>query len=352
VIYVCMDDKGMRKEDVRILELDDRGDVIVNITPGDFVPDEQNEIYHAVQRMRVGDYEDIPFVDLEQYGASLYIPERVQMSFINQPRRPTDGERIDWRELPVNIAVEEFRNTIVRYPFDDLFVPAKATAKIEPLISDSGPKELTGSTRISGLEEFEAQMMHPIGKIRREYGSRLQNSGFLAYIFVARKDRKKIQIGSRISDLVMITYPPVLLQYPRPLRRSMVTVSSVGFGEIVPTSKEVREQTMKNLFARWDSEAFRTEVGYEEQAALIRSRAKAQVQQDTVYALRDILENSDKAKTALILRIFQALEAATAGSDNKEMVSMVKMLGDLRAWFKLSDGGEAPRPKDPFDIDL
>jgi hypothetical protein len=303
--------------------------------------------------MQMGDYSDIPFVDLEQYGASLYIPERVQMSFMNQPRRPIDGERIDWRDLPMNIAVEEFRNTIVRYPFDDLFVPAQSFVVNEPLVgSATTDTNLTGSTRISGLEEFEAQNLHPLGVIRREYGRRVRNSGFLAYIFVARKDRKKIEVGNRISDLEMVTYPPVLLQYPRPLRRSVVTVASVEFGEIVPTSEEVRKQTIQNLVARWNSEAFRTEVGYEEQASLIRSRAKAQVQQDTVYALRDILRNSDKAKTALILRIFQALEAATASSDNKEMVSMVKMLGDLRDWFKSSDSGDAALPGDPYDIDL
>ena len=57
-------------------------------------------------------------------------------------------------------------------------------------------------------------------------------------------------------------------------------------------------------------------------------------------------------KTALILRIFQALEAATADSDNKEMVSMVKMLGDLREWFKLSDKSDDKPYGDPIDIDF
>ncbi|MCB2178592.1 hypothetical protein KQH61_04170 [bacterium] len=352
IIYVTFAGKGVRKEDVRILDLDDRGDVIVNLDEGDFFPDEKNEIFRTVQRMQMGDHEDLPFIDLEQYEGSLYIPERVQMSFTNQPRRPIDGERIDWRDLPLNIAIEEFRNTIVGYPFDDLFIPAQATAVNEPLTPSPTYKDLTGSTRISGLEQFETQNLHPMGIIRRVYGSRVRNSGFLAYIFVERKDKRRVEVGNRISDLEMTVYPPILLQYPRPLRRSVVSVSSVEFGEIVPTNEEVRRQTIQNLVARWNSEAFRTEVGYEEQAALIRSRAKAQVQQDTVYALRDILQSSDKTKTALILRIFQALEAATAGSDNKEMVSMVKMLGDLGDWFKFSDSGDSALPGGPYDIDL
>jgi hypothetical protein len=351
VIYVTLEDRAVKREDVRVLELDDRGDVIVYISEEDFFPDEQNEIFRNIQKLQIGDTANLPFADLEQYGSSLYVPGRVQASFMNQPRRPEDGERIDWRELPMNIAIEEFRNTIVRYPFDDLFVPASSAISLDEE-ENAHSRELTASTRISGLDYFDLQTTYPLEIIRRRHANRVRNSGFLAYIFVERKDGKPIEVGDRISDTQMITYPPVLLQYPRPLRRSVVTVSSVSFGEIVPTNEEVRKQTIQNLIARWNSEAFRTEVGYEEQAALIRSRAKAQVQQDTVYALRDILRNSNKAKTALILRIFQALEAATAGSDNKEMVSMVKMLGDLREWFKLSDkSGDTPYG-DPIDIDF
>lgn len=352
VIYVTLADRGVRKEDVRILELDERNDVIVHISEEDFFPDEQNEIFKNIQRLQIGDTIDVPFADLEQYGSSLYIPARVQASFVNQPRRPEDGERIDWRDLPMNIAIEEFRNTIVRYPFDDLFVPASSAVSLDEEF-DTASREMTDSTRIAGLDYLDLQTTYPLEVIRRQHARRVRNSGFLAYIFVERMDGEEIEIGNRISDTHMLTYPPVLLQYPRPLRRSVVTVSSVSFGEIVPTNEEVRKQTIQNLIARWNSEAFRTEIGYEEQAALIRSRAKAQVQQDTVYALRDVLRNSDKAKTALILRIFQALEAATAGSDNREMVSMIKMLGDLREWFKLS-GKDDDRllPGDPIDIDI
>ena len=42
------------------------------------------------------------------------------------------------------------------------------------------------------------------------------------------------------------------------------------------------------------------------------------MQQDTVYALRDLLRTSDTAKAAVILRIFQALEAATVETDNTD----------------------------------
>ena len=105
---------------------------------------------------------------------------------------------------------------------------------------------------------------------------------------------------------------------------------------------QIPEQTVANLLARWDTEAIKTRVGFEEKAAVIRSNAKAQVQQDTVYSLRDMLLTSNQAKTAMILRIFQALEAATMDSDNKELTNMIKMLGDIRKWFNISqiDGGE------------
>jgi len=338
VIYVCLEPPGRHKENVRVLDLDERKDVIVDIVRRDFFPDELNEIYRTLQRLEAGLIDDIPFVDMEQYSAGMFLEERVQECFTNQPRRPDTGEKINWHELPADIAEEEFRNTIVRFPFDDLFVPTEqAPESEETIVTETEGGELTASTRITAIDYLKLRRTYPLETIRREFSERVRDSGFLAYIFVQKGDGKPIAEGERLSDPDMLVSQPVLLQYPRPLRRSQITVSSVSFGEIVPTNPEVRRQTIQNLIARWNSDAFRTEVGFDEQAAMIRSRAKAQVQQDTVYALRDVLRNSGKAKTALILRIFQALEAATAGSDNKEMVAMVKMLGDLREWFKISE---------------
>ena len=350
VIYVCLEPPGRRKENVRVLELDERGDVIVEIANRDFFPDELNEIYRTLQRIQADQTQGFAFIDLEQYASGLYVEERVQECYTNQPRRPDTGEKINWHELPADIAEEEFRNTIVRFPFDDLFLPTEqAPDSEETIVTETESGELTASTRITAVDYLRLRRTYPLETIRREFSERVRNSGFLAYIFVQKfKERMTsegelirelvpIKEGDRLSDPGMVASQPVLLQYPRPLRRSQITVSSVSFGEIVPTNPEVRRQTVQNLIARWNSEAFRTEVGFDEQAAMIRSRAKAQVQQDTVYALRDVLRNSGKAKTALILRIFQAVEAATAGSDNREMVSMVKMLGDLRDWFKITE---------------
>lgn len=338
VIYVCLEPPARRKENVRVLELDERGDLIVEIAKRDFFPDELNEIYRTLQRIEAGQTQGIPFIDLEQYASGLYVEERVQACYTNQPRRPDTGEKINWHELPADIAEEEFRNTIVRFPFDDLFLPTEQPPESEEtIVTETESGELTASTRITAIDYLKMRRTYPLETIRREFSERVRNSGFLAYVFVQKLDGGPIKEGERLSDPGMEASLPVLLQYPRPLRRSQITVSSVSFGEIAPTNPEVRRQTVQNLIARWNSEAFRTEVGFDEQAAMIRSRAKAQVQQDTVYALRDVLRNSGKTKTALILRIFQALEAATAGSDNREMVSMVKMLGDLRDWFKITE---------------
>ena len=338
LIYVSLDSPGTVKENLRLLEFGERGDVIVNTSEGDFVPDESNEIFRTIQQLRAGGTEGIPFVDLELYGANLFVKDRVQSSFTNQPRRPDTGEKIDWSDLPVNVAVEEFRNTIVRYPFDDLFIPPGMNEKqAVNSAMDSEISEMTGSTQIASLDYHLQRRFFPLETIRREYSSRVRNSGFVAFVFVEKAEDADLAVGDRLSDQQIHAYPPVLLQYPRPLRQGMITVTNVSFGEIVPTNTEVRNQTVQNLIARWNSEAYRTEVGFEEQASLIRSRAKAQVQQDTVYALRDILQNSDKTKAALILRIFQALEAATVDSNNMEMVSMMHMLGDLREWFRFAD---------------
>ncbi|HKJ27814.1 MAG TPA: hypothetical protein VJ965_09270, partial [Anaerolineales bacterium] len=292
---------------VHVLELNDQNEV-TGFTTDDFEYDEQLEINRVIGYLQDQNFDEVPFSDPERYMNNRFVSNRIQAVFNNQPRRPSDGKKIDWRDLPLTIAIEEFRNTIVRYPYDQLFLQQPTQNTFE-------------------VQEF------PLNQIRREFSRKVRNTGYLSYRYVQRVDGTPMEVGDRLSEENTLTFNPVYLQSARPLRQSVISVSAVGFGEILPTSDEVKRQTIENLIARWSSEAYRTGVGFDEQAALIRSRAKAQVQQDTVYALAEFLQNSSRARTALILRIFQGLEAATDGSTNKELVSMVNMLGDLREWF-------------------
>jgi hypothetical protein len=334
-IYICLENKGRRADDIRMLELDARNDLIENIAQRDFLPEERQEMFRMIQAMRDGQDHAVPFAEIEKFHAGNYVQERVQTCYNNQPRRPDSGEKVDWRDLPLETAVEEFRNMIVRYPFDDLFVPTDVSGgKRDAFFDETDPSEFTSSTIIASLTYVDRRRLFPLEILRKEYEDRVRMTGFVSYVLVERSDGRTVQVGDRLSDLEIVTHPPVMLVYPRQLRRCEITITQSTFGEIRPTSLEVRNQKVQNLIARWNSDAFRTEVGFEEQAAMIRSRAKAQVQQDTVYALRDLLRTSDTAKTAVILRVFQALEAATVESDNSEMVKMVQMLRDLREWFK------------------
>ena len=333
-VYICLENRGRRAEDIRMLELDARDDLVENIAQRDFLPEERQEMFRMIQAMRDGQYEMVPFADADKYHAGTYVHERVQACFDNQPRRPDTGEKVDWRDLPLKTAIEEFRNMIVRYPFDDLFVPTEVSGGKRDAFFDPGDlSEFTSSTIIASLTYIDRRRLFPLEVLRKEYEDRVRMTGFVSYVLVEREDGRQLQVGDRLSDLEVITHPAVMLMHPRQLRRCEITITHSSFGEVRPTSPEVRNQKLQNLIARWNSEAFRTEVGFEEQAAMIRSRAKAQVQQDTVYALRDLLRTSDTAKAAVILRIFQALEAATVDSDNTDMVKMVQMLQDLREWF-------------------
>jgi hypothetical protein len=296
---------------IKIVEVDDRGEMVIGLSSEGLGEEEQLEIKRGISILKNGDPDDLPLTDDDQYIITRFVKDRVQAVFDNQPRDPQTGKKIDWRELPLTIAIEEFRNTIVRFPYDDLFIKQESQKQ---------------SRNGQGTD-------YPLTAIRREFSKRVRKSGMVSYIFLERSDGMPLALGHRLSDRKILAYLPVDLQFPRPLRRSVITVSSVGFGEITPTNEEVKNQTVQNLIARWNSEAFKTEVGFDEKAALIRSRAKAQVQQDTVYALAEFLQNNDQMRTAMILRIFQALEAATSESQNQELVSMVNMLGEFREWF-------------------
>ena len=347
IVYVTAGQNPETPAAVTVLNVGKRGDVIVALSENDFTAGEQNEIYRNMLKLRDNNLKNLLFAKLDDYSKGLFIKERVQASFDNQPRNPSDGERIDWRELPLNIAMEEFRNAIVRYTFDDLIAmpnPSDADDVINQVEETHGHEY---STLVSELI-LEELPVYPLEFIRNEFTNRVRYSGFVAYQYVRKREDKPLSVGDRLSDKDIIVSPPLLLQSPQPLRRTQITVSAVDFDQIIPTNPEIRRQTVQNLVERWKSEAYKTEVGFEEQAAMIRSRAKAQSQQDTVYALRNIIMRSDKVKAALILRTFQALETAITDSDNKELVSMVKMLGDMRQWFNEKEKrGELPTSEPP-----
>ena len=288
-------------------------------------PSEEREtnFKKVIQDLMKGEDPDRRLLDPYNYPEKGYRfnLQRVQTVYDNQPWDPETGKQIDWRNLPLAVAIEEFRNTIVRYPFDELFIK-----------QDPQSQQMAGAGG-----EF------PLSRIRIDFARRMRESGMVSFYFVQGKDRQPVRIGDDILDPIKFVkvkfskgekdYLLAKILSQQPLARSAITVSGAWFGEVIPTDEEVQVQTIQNLIARWKSEAFKTEVSFEEQASLIRSRAKTQVQQDTVYALAEFLNSKDQMKTAIILRIFQALEAATAGTSNPEMVSMVNMLSTLRKWF-------------------
>ncbi len=335
LIYVTLEPTGQmpRKEDLRIVEFDPNGDMVLEVLEADLLPDELNEIFQTIRDIENGLIDQIPFVDLNEYGyQNLYHKDRVQACYDHQPLMPVTGEKVLWSELPIKIAIEEFRNAIVKYPYDDMFVTPEEGLPAAQAEEGTGG-QTTASTRFLLAEYLEERRRIPMEVIRRDFARRVRNSGYIVYIPLIKPKKQKIEVKDRLQDLQQMTELPIRLNYPRPLRRCMISVTEVGFSDLQPTNPEVRQQTVENLIARWSSEAYKTEVGFSEQASMIRSRAKAQVQQDTVYALRDLLQSSDRAKAVMILRIFQALEDATADSNNKEMANMVKMLGELREWF-------------------
>jgi len=308
---------------IRKIEFDEINNEVTGFSNKFIDQEPETNFKTVIEQLKKGKDDDKRLLDPGNFPEKGYRfnLQRVQTVFDNQPWDPETGKQIDWRDLPLSVAIEEFRNTIVRYPFDELFIK-----------QDAHSQQLAGPGR-----EF------PLSLIRKDFSQRMRESGMMAFYYIRSLDDKPVKTGDNILDpekfeRVKFTkgskdYQLVKINSRQPLARSAITVADAWFGEVVPTDEEVQIQTIQNLIARWKSEAFKTEVSFEEQASLIRSRAKAQVQQDTVYALAEFLNNKDQMKTAIILRIFQALEAATAGTSNPEMASMVKMLSTLRKWF-------------------
>jgi hypothetical protein len=134
----------------------------------------------------------------------------------------------------------------------------------------------------------------------------------------------------RFTDRVQAE--PVIAQ--RGIRVLQVTLSGLE-----PSDPAIKQQRLENWQADWQRRTIETLAGGDLEAVRIVQRARASAQHDLAMQLAGILQLPD-AKAAIALRLFQALETASADPSTRRLLptETVNMLSewfsDLRGWFK------------------
>lgn len=234
----------------------------------------------------------------------IFDPERVFKAFYSSPNNAKEETKIEWTEIPVRVAVEEFRNLIGQYIFDELYKPT----------SD---------------DEF------PLLQVKKKLTTKMRNLGVLNFEFAAKvSHRGYLAVGDDILDKSVVIYPEQAFHKNSVLRQRGIKVIAVGFSELAPP-EEVVTQRLRFWQARWEKQEMFDKADAELKAMRIRNQARAQTQQDMIYTLSKIFKSVPHSEEALAMRIYQALEAAATAPIEKNLLphDTINMLRNLRQWL-------------------
>ena len=227
-----------------------------------------------------------------------FFPDRVFAALVSRAQDLDAGDFMEWVDLPVHVAVDMFRNLLVKYMYDDLY-------------------------------KIEMPEVIPLQRLRDEFFSKMRNLGVLNYQVVMRKDRQPIQPGQIWNEEELDIYPERELQSPKILRRRGIKMIAANFAELKPDHKLVRQKLLDYWSSYWQKNTELIRSNYSLQATQIRDRARFDAQRDIAYQLSNIL--TDAPEEALALRVFQALESAAADPVTRQFLpaDTIQMLRQL-----------------------
>ncbi len=240
--------------------------------------------------------------------------ERLLRVAYHRARRSDRGhDSWDWAELPLNVAVEIFRDMISRESYDGLYLP-------------NDPER------------------YPLRDFRKRFTQTVCNQGVLSFRILPQQIH-------RVGQIVDVgTIPPAreLLGGRKVLRERGIKVVTASFSGLVPTNPEIQETLLHLWAARWEKETNIVRAKHELDATRIRNRARVQTQREMTYTLARIFHESRYSLEALAVRVFQALEAAAADPLTRHLLprDAINMLWNLRQWLLPEEKPEQDRSKE------
>jgi hypothetical protein len=152
-----------------------------------------------------------------------YDPLRIQSASVLEVASKGSDRLVNWRELPLQIALDRFRTRLAITKYDDLY--------------------LTYSSSVNALMEF-----------RKCFSRDVQNQGILGYRFVQKMNNEPFRIGDiwdeteiHMSDLNFFSYPKIL-------RSHGIRVIEAGFSDLRP-DEVVRNELVGYWKARQKKES-------------------------------------------------------------------------------------------------
>jgi hypothetical protein len=235
----------------------------------------------------------------------IFDPERIFAAIYSNAHNVVDDHVELWSDLPSRVATEVYRDMLSLETFDSLYLPG----------------------------ELDVFPFHQT--FRPKFAQRMRNMGVLSYQFIRRKDKEPLEIGMPFDKSQLEIFPTQKLRTSKVLRDRGIRVIAAGFPELNPVHPGVRQQLVDYWSARWQREAQLVEADHMLEAMRVRAQARAESQRDMIYTLTQILKTSDLPREALVIRIFQSLEAIAAEPRTRQLLpeDTVNSLWDLRQYL-------------------
>jgi hypothetical protein len=278
----------------------------MRVLPEELREEDQREIEAFFQQGRFSWVRDKASTSKNKSGDDLpYIFDEVRVinALYARARDAKEGKLGKWTELPLDVAVEILRNLLIHTPYDELYKPTE-------------PDE------------------YPMKKFKARFTQQVKNTGVLGYQIVRRTDGHPLEDGQTFKASGLVFSPPQIFVSQAVLRDRGIKVLNASFSDLEPSEK-VREKIFDAWRARWQQEADKIRAEHELQAKRIRSRERAKAQQDMIISISNILQSSQYTSEALVMRLYQALEAAATQPATQRLLPQdtIRMLWHLRQWL-------------------
>ncbi|MCB0102410.1 MAG: hypothetical protein KDD74_10225 [Anaerolineales bacterium] len=246
-----------------------------------------------------------------------FYKERVFNAASSNARSAATGNSISWHEAPLDAAKELFRGELLTVPYDDLYSGLAAGRTENP--------------------EVVKQSVDALNRLREVFSRKMKLKGEILFQYVENKDHVPFHKGGVFGTGKIIKYAPIRLihQNLNSLRSVGVVIKAASFGNLQPSSEDIKKRLVANWKARWEKEVEFINAQHELESVRIKNRNRAQIQQEMTHLLSSIFQSSHTDE-ALALRVFQALEQAAVNPGSENDITpreVVDMLDSLHRWL-------------------
>ena len=292
-----------RVENLRVVYMETLPDHRLKVTD---LADELDESDRAEIHQYANDAQHLtlnPYLPLERPSTiPVYNPARVFSAVYSEARNDQD-QVIPWVDLPVRVAIDQFRDQLSRVNYDDLYKP--------------------DNPDIFPLRDFQRRLRISV-----------RNTGILSYRLVFHQSGELIN-GRKYNPAALLASPVRTLNARKVLRDRGIKIIGSSFGDLIPVSEAVYKQRLDNWRARWETDAEVIRAGHELEAMRVRSRARAQAQQELVYSLSQIFQNKKYSQEILAMRVMQALETVAVDPNTRQLLpaETINLMRTLHDWL-------------------